>query len=61
MTTSQTWSIYRDDPIDHVLRVTTPQGHYHQCVHCKGRIFTSDADSLENFINAHAECEKKND
>ncbi len=26
MTTSPAWSIYRDDPVDHVLRVTTPQG-----------------------------------
>ncbi len=57
MTTSQTWSIYRDDPVDHVLKVTTPQGYYHQCAHCNGRIFTSDHDCLERFITDHQDCE----
>ncbi len=27
------------------------------CVHCKGRIFTSDHDCLERFITDHQDCE----
>jgi hypothetical protein len=61
MTTSITGSIYRDDPVDHVLTITNTHGRHYKCANCAGRIFTSDHDCLENFINAHEECEKKND
>jgi hypothetical protein len=52
-----TWSICRDDPVEHVRTITTAPGQRHyECSVCKCRMWTSSHTALEEFLNEHDEC-----
>jgi hypothetical protein len=54
---TETWSLHRDDPVEHVRTITTAPGQRHyECSVCKGRIWTRCDNALEEFLNDHDEC-----
>ena len=54
---TRTWSVYRDDPVNHVRTIKTPQGStYYECSVCRCRIWTSSDEALEDFLVEHTKC-----
>lgn len=54
---TETWSLYRDDPVEHVRTITTAPGQRHyECSICKCRIWTRSDEALERFLKSHDEC-----
>jgi hypothetical protein len=52
-----TWSLFRDDPVDHVRTIAASSGHsYYQCSVCNDRIWTDNDESLEDFLCFHDSC-----
>ena len=53
----ETWSVYRDDPVEHVLTLRDQDGSTHyECAVCRCRIWTRSDDALESFLQSHDDC-----
>lgn len=55
----RTWSMYRDEPSEHVLTVhqkESPHECHYECTICGGRLWTNNDRRVAQFLDEHDEC-----